>query len=135
MRQFFTIIEGYVAEKLGNLVQFGILHHKKNKLNFLRVAWLGHPRGKLCVAKEPFFLVPQGSPYPEWVRTVHPENGYLLQTGQGAMLMSCTWPEFRDLESADRASMVTFLFWCNDGFYEYKRFLTDWDGKVPFYML
>jgi hypothetical protein len=111
---------------------------KQKNLETLRSQWLLIQRGTMVVAKVPFSLAKASSPSfvdlgggsGRW----GPVEQFILQPGHGAMLLGITWPQKEP--QSDIEEPVVFEFWCNNGIYKWKFWLSNrGDCTLPFRVL
>lgn len=133
----FRVLVGFTVETIIDAWNYHIRHIRQRKLEALQVKWQKTPKGTLVVMSIPLYVVRseknpgggRGGPYSGWR---HPE-GHIIQPGQGAMIMDITWPTVVENHMAEEP--VRFVFWCNDGFHEWKFNLENFSGTLPFAVL
>lgn len=134
-------------ETLGTWVKFGtnlaynsavyvltsyFRNQRQNKLNSLKKVWFTLPKGTLVIATEPFYVCRTSPGRSTYQVPGSFDKTHLIYTDQGAMLMEIMWPEVKDF--AGEENFLRFVFWCNDGYYEWATSLDNF-CQLPFRVL
>ena len=136
MLEAFRVVVGFTVETTLEAWSFFVKQTRQKKLAALRTRWLGTPKGTLVVMSVPFYVTRQDPGGGRGVGSFNGWNspdGHIIQPGQGAMIMNISWPVV--VENYMNEEPVKFVFWCNDGLYEWKCFLEHFSGVLPFGVL
>lgn len=104
---------------------------KENKLKNLRKTWDSVQRGTPLICKD--LIVLYSTSMSEEEEGTHPVIGakiHILYVDRAVMLMGVYYPEINDDPLKEKP--VRFLFWCNNGYYAYRFYLSSFNGKLPF---